>query len=167
MYHTRFASDVQLDMIAEELGIDPVEIRLRNAIKNPKPGEIYQTINKSHVATCGVEECIEKVAKAVNWEERRKEKIVEGDKAYGMGFAAGTYVSGAKLSGHNACAALVRVCEDGSVNLLSGATDVGQGSETVLCAIAAEVLGIELKDIDVKKVDTEFTPVDPGSTAAG
>jgi len=58
---------------------------------------------------------------------------------------------------------MVRVCEDGSVNLLSGATDVGQGSETVLCAIAAEVLGIELKDIDVKKVDTEFTPVDPGS----
>ena len=58
---------------------------------------------------------------------------------------------------------MVRVCEDGSVNLLTGATDVGQGSETVMCAIAAEVLGIGLKDIDVKKVDTAFTPVDPGT----
>jgi 4-hydroxybenzoyl-CoA reductase subunit alpha len=58
MYHTRFAGDVQMDMIAEELGIDPVEIRLRNAIKNPKPGKIYETINELTVATCGVEESI-------------------------------------------------------------------------------------------------------------
>jgi CO/xanthine dehydrogenase Mo-binding subunit len=163
MYHTRFASDVQLDMIAEELGIDPVEIRLRNAIKNPKPGKIYETLNKVHIATCGIEECLEKTREAIRWEERKKEKKVISDKAHGIGFSAGAYLSGAKLSGHNACAAIVRICEDGSVNLLSGATDVGQGSETVLSAIAAEVLGIELRDIDVKKVDTEFTPVDPGS----
>jgi len=163
MYHTRFAGDVQLDIIAEELGIDPVEIRLRNAIKNPKPGQIYETINKVHIATCGIEECIEKAAEAIKWKGRTKGKTIMGSKAYGIGFAAGTFLSGAKLSGHNACAAIVRICEDGSVNLLSGATDVGQGSETVLCAIAAEVLGIELKDIDVKKVDTEFTPVDPGT----
>jgi 4-hydroxybenzoyl-CoA reductase subunit alpha len=152
-------------MIAKELGLDPVEIRLRNAIKNPKPGKIYETLNKVHIATCGIEECLEKVSKSIDWKERKKERKVigDGDKAYGIGFSAGAYLSGAKLSGHNACAAIVRVCEDGSVNLLSGATDVGQGSETVLSAIAAEVLGIELKDISIKKVDSEFTPVDPGS----
>ena len=86
IYHTRFAGDVQMDMIAEELGIDPVEIRLRNAIKNPKPGKMYETINKLHLATCGVEECIEKAAEAINWKEKKKEKRVEGNKAYGIGF---------------------------------------------------------------------------------
>jgi 4-hydroxybenzoyl-CoA reductase subunit alpha len=163
IYHTRFAADVQMDMIAEELGIDPVEIRRRNAIENPKPGKIYETINQLHVATCGIKECIEKVTEAINWEEGKKFKRVEGDKAYGMGFAAAGFVGGAKLSGHNACAAIVRICEDASVNLLTGASDVGQGSDTVLSAITAEVLGIGLKDVDIKRVDSAFTPVDPGS----
>jgi 4-hydroxybenzoyl-CoA reductase subunit alpha len=149
--------------LAEELGIDPVEIRLRNAIKNPKPGKIYQTINDLTVATCGVEECIEKTAEAIHWKEMKKKRKVEDDKAYGLGFAAGAYLSGAKLSGHNACAAIVRICEDGSVNLLTGASDVGQGAETVMCAITAEVLGVDLKDIDIRKVDTAFSPVDPGT----
>jgi len=163
LYHSRFAADVQLDMIAEELGLDPVEIRLKNSIENPKPGEIYETVNAVHMATCGVQECIEKVAEAVDWKARKGKKKVEGDKAYGMGFAAATYNSGTKLSAHNACAAIIRVCEDGSVNYLTGATDVGQGSDTIMSAIAAEVLGISLEDIDLKRVDSAFTPVDPGS----
>jgi 4-hydroxybenzoyl-CoA reductase alpha subunit len=163
LYHSRFAADVQLDMIAEELGIDPVEIRLRNAIDNPKPGEIYETCNEVHVASCGMKECIEKVAEAVDWKNAKGQKKVEGAKAYGLGFAAATYNSGTKLSAHNACAAIIRICEDGSVNYLTGASDVGQGSDTVTCAIAAEVLGIGLDDIDLKRVDTAFTPVDPGS----
>jgi len=161
LYHSRFAADVQLDMIAEELGLDPVEIRLKNSIPNPKSGKIYKTVNDVHVATCGVQECIEKVAEAVNWKARKKK--VEGYRAYGLGFAAATYNSGTKLSAHNACAAIIRVCEDGSVNYLTGATDVGQGSDTIMCAIVAEVLGIKLEDIDLKRVDSAFTPVDPGS----
>jgi 4-hydroxybenzoyl-CoA reductase subunit alpha len=163
LYHTRFAADVQLDMIAEELGLDPVEIRLKNSIENPKPGKVYETVNELHVATCGVQECIEKVAEAVNWKARKGQKKVEGSKAYGMGFAAATYNGGTKLSAHNACAAIVRVCEDGSVNYLTGATDVGQGSDTIMSAIVAEVLGIGLEDVDIKRVDSAFTPVDPGS----
>jgi len=163
LYHSRFAADVQLDMIAEELGLDPVEIRLKNSIPNPKPGKIYKTVNDVHVATCGVQECIEKVADAVHWKTRKGQKKAEVGKVYGMGFAAATYNSGTKLSAHNACAAIVRVCEDGSVNYLTGATDVGQGSDTITCAIVAEVLGIRLEDIDLKRVDSAFTPVDPGS----
>ncbi|MGA2464893.1 MAG: xanthine dehydrogenase family protein molybdopterin-binding subunit [Thermodesulfobacteriota bacterium] len=163
LYHTRFAGDVQMDMIAEELGIDPVEMRLRNAIENPKPGKIYETINKLHLATCGVKEGIEKAAEAIRWEEKKKVERVRENKAYGIGFACGTYLSGTKLSGHNACAAMVRICEDGSVNYITGATDVGQGSDTVTCAMVAEVLGIGLEDIDIKRVDTAHTPVDPGT----
>jgi CO/xanthine dehydrogenase Mo-binding subunit len=58
---------------------------------------------------------------------------------------------------------MVRICEDGTVNLITGATDCGQGSDTVLCMIAAEELGVTLDDIDIKRVDTAYTPVDPGS----
>ncbi len=163
LYHSRFAADVQLDMIAEELGMDPVEMRLKNSIENPEQGKIYETVNKVHVATCGVKECIEKVAEAINWEERKRTKKVDGHKVYGIGFSAATYNSGTKLSAHNACAGIVRICEDGSVNYLTGATDVGQGSDTLMCAIVAEVLGLKLEDIDLKRVDTAFTPVDPGT----
>ena len=163
IYHTRFAGDVQMDMMAEELGIDPVEMRLRNGIENPKAGKIYETINKLHLATCGVKECIEKAAEAIQWEKEKKVERVRGNKAYGIGFACGTYLSGTKLSGHNACAAMVRICEDGSVNYITGATDVGQGSDTVTTAMVAEVLGIGLEDIDIKRVDTAHTPVDPGT----
>jgi CO/xanthine dehydrogenase Mo-binding subunit len=158
IYHTAFARECQMDMIAEELGIDRVEIRLRNVIKNPKPGEVYETINKVHVATAGTEECLQKVLGAVNWKKRQ-----DGYKAYGTGIATGTYLGGTALSAHNACAAIVRICEDGSVNYLTGATDVGQGSDTVMCAFVAEVLGITMKEIDIKRVDSSFTPVDPGS----
>jgi 4-hydroxybenzoyl-CoA reductase subunit alpha len=108
-----------------------------------------------------MKECIEKTAEAVDWKSRKKK--VEGSKAYGLGFAAATYNGGTKLSAHNACAGIVRVCEDGSVNYLTGATDVGQGSDTIMSAIVAEVLGITLDDIDLKRVDSSFTPVDPGS----
>ncbi|MFC1932864.1 xanthine dehydrogenase family protein molybdopterin-binding subunit [Chloroflexota bacterium] len=163
VYHTRFAADVQMDMIAEELGLDPVEIRLRNAIDNPSPGEIYRTVNKLTVGSCGVKECIEKVAEAVNWPEPKKAKKVDGYIAHGMGIAAAAYLSGARLTGHAAAAAVVRICEDGTVNLLTGASDVGQGSDTVMCAIAAEVLGLELKDVEIKRTDSDYTPVDPGS----
>lgn len=164
IYHTRFAADVQMDMIAEELGIDPVEIRRRNVIKNPEPGTIYETINRTMVATCGIEECLEKTASAVEWDKRKKKAIeIKDSKAYGMGFACAAYLSGTQLSAHNACAGIVRICEDGSVNYITGATDVGMGSDTIGCAIVAEVLGLKLEDIDIKRVDTIYTPADPGS----
>ena len=162
-YHTRLAGDLQMSMLAEELGLDPLEMKLKNAIENPKPGEVYETINKVRVASCGVIECIEKTAEAINWKERKKTKKVEGHKSYGIGFATAAYNSGTKLSGHNACAAIVKICEDGSINLLTGATDVGQGSDTIMSAIVAEVLGVRLEDVDIKRVDTAVTPVDPGS----
>jgi len=161
--HTRFAADVQLDMFAEELGIDPLEIRLRNAIAPPKPGDPYVTINDLHVHSFGVKEGLEKVAERVNWKERKKAAKAAGSVARGMGIAAEGYLSGTKLSGHNACAAVIRICEDGSINLLTGATDVGQGSDTVVCQIAAEELGVNYEDIGLRRVDSDVTPVDPGS----
>jgi CO/xanthine dehydrogenase Mo-binding subunit len=65
--------------------------------------------------------------------------------------------------GHQSCGAIIRICEDGTVNFLTGATDCGQGSDTVLSMIAAEELGVRYEDISIKRVDTAYTPVDPGS----
>jgi 4-hydroxybenzoyl-CoA reductase alpha subunit len=161
--HTRFAAEIQMDMIAEELGIDPVDIRMRNAIDNPEPGTIYETINKVTLKTCGMKKCIERVVEDPLWRDRGREHRKEGDISWGVGLSSTSYLGGARQMGHQACAAIVRICEDGTVNLITGATDCGQGSDTVLCMIAAEELGIKLDSVDIKRVDTAYTPVDPGT----
>jgi 4-hydroxybenzoyl-CoA reductase alpha subunit len=161
--HTRFAAEIQMEMIAEEMGIDPVEIRLRNAIDQPKPGESYDTINKVSIRTCGLKEAIHEVVKDPIWRDRNKMPKKEGNISWGVGLSGTSYSGGARQMGHQACAAIIRLCEDGTVNLITGATDCGQGSDTVLCMIAAEELGIKLEDMSIKRVDTAYTPVDPGS----
>jgi 4-hydroxybenzoyl-CoA reductase alpha subunit len=161
--HSRFAAEIQMDMLAEELGIDPVEIRMRNAIDNPKPGEIYETVNKVTIETCGLKQAIEEAVKDPLWRDREKMPKKEGDISWGTGISGTSYSGGARQMGHQACAAIIRLCEDGTVNLITGATDCGQGSDTVLCMIAAEELGIKLENVAIKRVDTAYTPVDPGS----
>lgn len=161
--HTRFAAEIQMEMIAEELGIDPVEMRMRNAIDNPKPGEVYETINKVTLKTCGIKEAIRRVSEDPIWRDRDKVLRKEGNISWGVGLSGTSYLGGARQLGHQSCAAIVRICEDGTVNLITGATDCGQGSDTVLCMIAAEELGVGLENIDIKRVDTAYTPVDPGS----
>jgi len=161
--HTRFAAEIQMEMLAEELGIDPVEMRMRNAIDNPKPGEIYETINKVTLETCGLKQAIQEAVKDPLWRDKDKTPKKEGAISWGTGISGTSYSGGARQMGHQACAAIIRLCEDGTVNLITGATDCGQGSDTVLCMIAAEELGIKLDDVAIKRVDTAYTPVDPGS----
>jgi 4-hydroxybenzoyl-CoA reductase subunit alpha len=161
--HTRFAAEIQMEMIAEELGIDPVEMRMRNVIENPKPGAVYETVNKLMLKTCGLKEAIQRVTEDSLWRDRDKMPRKEGDISWGVGISGTSYLGGARQLGHQSCAAIIRICEDGTVNLITGATDAGQGSDTVLCMIAAEELGVKLEDVDIKRVDTAYTPVDPGS----
>jgi len=161
--HTRFACDLQMEMIAEELGIDPVEIRMRNAIDSLKPGEEYRTVNGIHFKTCGLKEAIKVATEDSIWVDKEKSPKQDGPVSYGVGLSGTCYQGGARQLGHQACAAIIRICEDGTVNLLTGATDCGQGSDTVLAMIAAEELGTRYEDIDIKRVDTAYTPVDPGS----
>ncbi|WP_206808859.1 xanthine dehydrogenase family protein molybdopterin-binding subunit [Paradesulfitobacterium ferrireducens] len=159
---TRFAADCQLDLIAKDLGLDPVEIRLKNAIE---PGHV--TVNKIHISSCGLKETINRSTEFVNWKERKQELAKEREKGgrylRGIGLACNGFMSGARLHGHTACAVVVKVHEDGTVSVLPGATDSGQGAETVLATMAAEVLGITLEDVHVSRVDSFLTPVDPGS----
>jgi 4-hydroxybenzoyl-CoA reductase subunit alpha len=161
--HSRYACEIQMEMIAEELGIDPVEMRMRNGIDAPKAGETYRTINNISLKTCGFKEALRAAAGDPVWAEKDRKPKREGPVSYGVGISGTAYLGGARQLGHQSCAAVIRICEDGTVNLLTGATDCGQGSDTVLCMIAAEELGVRLEDVDLKRVDTAYTPVDPGS----
>jgi 4-hydroxybenzoyl-CoA reductase subunit alpha len=155
---TRYAAEILMDMIAEDLGIDPLDIRLKNAIE---PG--HETINGIKVGTCGFKQCLEKAAQAMNWRGKYGIRRGEGNIAHGIGLAGCSFLTGARLRAHNACAAIVQVREDGTVNYITGATDCGQGSDTVLSQIVAEELGIAYEDVEIGRVDTDFTPIDPGT----
>jgi 4-hydroxybenzoyl-CoA reductase alpha subunit len=158
----RYAAECQLELIAHDLSIDPIEIRRRNSVE---PGHV--TANKMHVSSCGMKDSMEQAVKASKW-DLLKQEIYEhnmkgGRTLRGLGVACNAFGSGARLHGHTACGAVVKVHEDGGVSLLTGSTDSGQGSETVLGMITAELLGIPLEDIEVSRVDTLSTPIDPGS----
>ncbi|MBA4418825.1 MAG: 4-hydroxybenzoyl-CoA reductase [Syntrophus sp. (in: bacteria)] len=162
-YHTQYAMDGVMDMMAKKLGIDPLELRIKNSIPNPKPGETYYTVNQVRIGSCGVKECLEKSGELFGWDGYKKENKVDGPIARGAGVSASGFLSGARLTGHNSCSAVVRINEDGAVNVLTGATDVGMGSDTAMCMIAAEVLGLDMSDMEIKRVDTAYTYPDPGS----
>lgn len=155
--HTRFAAEIQMDMMAEELGIDPIAVRLKNVITTP-----HETINKMKVHSCGLSEGLQTLANTSNWKEKDR-KRTEGYLSHGVGIAGAAFLGGARQLGHQSCAAVVRLCEDGTVDYLTGATDCGQGSDTILVQIIAEELGLRIEDVDIKRVDTAVTPCDAGS----
>ncbi len=154
----RFAFEVHLDRIATDLGIDPVEIRLRNAVQ---PNT--RTVNELRITSCGFKECLERSSRALSWTERRG-KLPRGR---GIGIAGGFYVSGAALPiyfnpmPHSN----VRIEADrsGRVTVFCGASDIGQGSDTMLALVAAETIGIPPELVRVISADTDTTPVDLGS----
>jgi len=150
----RFAADSQMDMIAEELGIDTIEIRKRNA---HHPGDVMP--NKGRISSCAMHECLRQVSER----KGREEGWSQPAEGRGLGVGIWAYVSSARQMAHDATAAIIKVFEDGTATLLTGATDMGQGSNTTLAQIAAEGLGIGIGDIEVVSGDTEITPFDFGS----
>ena len=156
--HTRFAAETQMEMMAEELGLDFMEVRMKNAITAP-----HKTINGVTVSSCGLKEGLQLIADTDAWKNREQNKNVSESVAHGVGLSGTSYLGGARQRGHQSCGAVVRLCEDGTVNYLTGATDCGQGSDTGLTQLVAEVLGIGMEDVAIKRVDTVYTPCDAGS----
>ncbi len=153
-----FASNSQLDMIAEDLGIDPLEMKLKNAIK---PGDEIPGVAK--IYSCGFSECLREVAKSTRWHEKRG-KLPSGR---GIGIAGYGFVSGGVFNWiktiYPFSSAIIRLNWDGTAELFVGEADIGQGSDTVLCQIAAEELGIPMEDIKLTAADTSTTPVGLGA----
>ncbi|MEZ5286527.1 MAG: molybdopterin cofactor-binding domain-containing protein [Vicinamibacterales bacterium] len=155
---SRFGQEVQLDKIAERLGRDPAELRL--GIIAP-PDSL--TANYLRVGTIGLAECIRLVVERSGWDERFR-KLPLGR---GLGLACSSYLSGAGLPinwndlPHSGVQ--LKLDRSGGVTAFCGATEIGQGSDDVLVATVAEVLGIEPYDVRAVTGDTDLTPVDLGS----
>jgi len=155
-----YAGETQLNMIAERLGMDPLEIRLKNAVRT---GD--ETASGAILKSCGLVECLEEVAKKIGWKEKRANPVPNR----GLGIACGVHFTGIRLSpGIDAdfAGATLTVNDDGSVNLATSCVDIGSGSSTVLTQIAAEVLGIEMEKINTIFGDTETCPMGWGSRAS-
>jgi len=141
-------------MLAAELGMDPIDLRLMNAMEPDS-----QTVNELEVGSCELEACLHAVRERSGWAEK-KGKLPPGK---GIGIGCGGFVSGAgypiyrsKFPHSNA---LIRVTEDGrAATLFIGEADIGQGSNTVLSQVAAEAMGIEYEAMRIVAADTERTP---------
>ncbi len=154
----RFGLEVQLDKIAEELQLDPAEMRLKHLVK---PNTV--TANYLRVGSMGLGKCIEKIVAGSDWKNKHRQ-LPYGK---GVGIACSSYLCGAGLPiyWNNMPHSGVQLALDrqGGVRVQCGSTDIGQGSDSVLAYVVAEVLGIDPFDIRVLTADTDLTPVDLGS----
>jgi 4-hydroxybenzoyl-CoA reductase subunit alpha len=156
--NVRFAFESQLDELAGKIGMDPAEIRRRNLLQPP-----CVTVNGLRVQSYGLPECIEKTVERSGWNERHG-KLPKGR---GLGIACSHYVSGAANSiirsdmPHSTVN--IKIDRDGGVVVYTGASEIGQGSDTMTAQVAAEVLGCSLSRVRVIAADTDLTPIDIGS----
>jgi 4-hydroxybenzoyl-CoA reductase subunit alpha len=156
--NVRFAFESQLDELAAKIGMDPAEIRQRNLLKPP-----CITVNGLRVQSYGLPECLEKTVERSGWKQR-KGKLARGR---GLGIACSHYVSGAANSiirsdmPHSTVN--IKIDRDGGVVVYTGASEIGQGSDTMTAQVAAETLGCSLSRVRVIAADTDLTPIDIGS----
>jgi len=145
---------MQMDMIAEELGIDPVEMRLRNALTT---GDTQATGSK--IISCGLSEAMEQAAEESGWKHKRG-KLPHGK---GIGMGANGMMVGFPMGIRGCSSAMIKFNEDAGATLISGVVDNGQGNESMVVQVAADVLGLKMEDINLVCSDSEITPLDQGA----
>jgi len=154
----RFAFEVQLDKLAERLDLDPIELRRRNFM-----GEDRRTINELRVTSNGFLQCLDAVERASGWKEKHR-RLPFGR---GVGVAGSCYISGTNYPIYPnempQSGIQIQVDRSGRVTVFSGASDIGQGSDSMVAYIAAEELGVPLESVRVLTSDTDLTPVDLGA----
>lgn len=159
-----FMMEAQMDDIAREMGWDPIEFRKKNMMKE---GYVDPTTG----ITChsnGLAECIEKGAKYIGWKEKRETYGNEPlDRRRGVGMAIFCYKTGVYPIALETASARIMLNQDGSVQLHVGATEIGQGADTVMSQIAAENIGVSMENVHlVSTQDTDISPYDPGAYAS-
>jgi CO/xanthine dehydrogenase Mo-binding subunit len=142
-----WAVEQALDIAAEQLGLDPLELMRKNACE---PG--YLSPHGNRVTSCELRQCIDRTAELFGWEEKRRNR-----RPYrGIGATASSHVSGKRHFGDwDGSVAMVKVDEAGQVTVLSGEGEIGQAATTVLSQIAAETLGVPLEDVKISRADTD------------
>jgi putative selenate reductase molybdopterin-binding subunit len=181
-----FPLEVHVEKIANKLGFDPIKFRLKNAVKAGDELPMSKAWNEGRpphpetIETCGLEECVAKGAEAIGWksDERQRTKdeamssvlrpssFVPGKPHLRRGQGIACVMQGTAIPYLDMGGASLKINDDGSFNLLVGATDLGTGSDTVLAQLAAEILGCPIDDILVYSSDTDFTPFDKGAYAS-
>ncbi len=153
-----FVLESAMDMLADRLDIDPVELRIKNGI-----GPNETSVHGWEITSCGLNECVTRAAKAAHWDEKRKKKIPYK----GIGLSCCNHVSGNRAFARefDGGAGIVRVGRDGRVTVYHGESDMGQGQKTVFAQIVAERLGVPLEMVHVSTVDTDISPFGFGSFA--
>ncbi len=169
-----FALECLMEEIALELNLDPVEFRLKNAVRVGDEVVIARALGEGKegfeqiIQSCALPECVEQGSAAIGWDRQADPRWrVDPERPHirrGLGMAA--CMHGSAIAGLDMGAASIKMNDDGSFNLLVGATDIGTGSDTVLAQIAAETLGCPLSDILPYSSDTDFTPFDTGAYAS-
>ncbi|MBI4679263.1 MAG: molybdopterin-dependent oxidoreductase [Elusimicrobia bacterium] len=166
-----FAWESQMDLMAEKLGMDPVEFRRKNYIRLGEGSPVFKAMGEGRegveqkIASCGMDACFDKGLSAIGWREKKERyKSQAGPKRRGLGCAG--LMQGSGIPEVDMASASLKMNEDGSFNLHMGATDLGTGSDTILAQIAAEVLGVGVQDIIVLSSDTDLTPFDVGAYAS-
>jgi len=154
----RFAYEIQIDKLSEKVGLDPFEFRRRNFI-----GSNTRTVNELRITSNGFLECLESVERASHW--RRKFRRLPFGR--GVGVAGSTYISGTNYpiypNDMPQSGVQMQIDRSGRVSVFSGASEIGQGCDSMVAYIAAEELGVPLEYVRVLRGDTDFTPVDLGA----
>ncbi len=170
-----WAVERHMERVARELGLDPLEFRLKNALR---AGELHpfstawsegREPRPEVINTCALEDCVHHGAAAIGWHAKYGDPAwhqVPGKPHLRRGIGVAMVMQGTAIPYLDMGGASIKINEDGSFNLLVGATDLGTGSDTVLAQQAAEVLGVPLEDIIVYSSDTDFTPFDKGAYAS-
>lgn len=150
-----FAIESTMDMLAESAGIEPVEFRRLNA---NQPGDV--STQGLRITTCGLADCMATVKEKLKWDEAKK----EGE---GIGLSSLIHVGGgARVYKSDGCGTIIKMDDFAKVDLFTGATDMGQGSDTIIAQIVAEELGLAVDDIHVIQSDTDICPWDVGAHAS-
>ncbi len=150
------AGETQIDEIAEAIGMDPIDIRLKNAAGADEEWMFGHTLTQD-----GLAQCLKRVREASGWDDRRKSAGNGAGKRRAMGIACLPHLSAVLTSG-----AIVRILEDGTAILNTGAVDNGQGSDTVLVQMCAATLGLEVDQVSIATPDTDGSPYNWGTSAS-
>jgi putative selenate reductase molybdopterin-binding subunit len=165
-----FGLETLMSEIADRMGWDVVEFKRKNWIKEGDVLLLSKALGEGRegyeqkIQSSGLEECVRLGLEATDWAGKRGRGRADGSIRRGIGMAVMLHGSG--VAGLDMGSATIKMNDDGSFNLLVGATDLGTGSDTILAQIAAEVLGVPLEDMIVYSSDTDFTPFDKGAYAS-
>ncbi|HPQ41842.1 MAG TPA: molybdopterin-dependent oxidoreductase, partial [bacterium] len=165
-----FALNVQMEEMARSIGWDVIDLWRKNHIRTGETSPVFKALGEGTegvemiIGSCGLEECIQRGREAIDWDAWRDKRIREGSEIYGVGMAC--LMQGSSIPEVDMASASMKINEDGSFNLLVGATDLGTGSDTVLAQIAAEALCVPVEHIIVYSSDTDLTPFDVGAYAS-